>query len=401
MEEPETVSEEITPLLVTAPSVTPEGVTPMVMAPAKVTSPVVSTGKTAEVTESVAVETEKTETPTETTPTEVASEDATPKVVKPVFKRRAFKPPKIMITEQVIHDMVSEALAHPHIETAWGICGFVLPDDEVFISKVIPPTEEDVTRGYAHAALGAQHQTDVARWLSDNARLMKKRGVNRKDARFAYLYKGHSHHRFGSFYSGTDNASILQWVKDDGASVGIGPLISFDDMRFTRPLSRKGSILVQQTRSVEIKFFYLSREMVDLGIHTPLVVDPEIVTGVKGLTTPPIGWHIEQEADFSREIALLKKHGCIVHVTTVELPDSPLLKIKITAVKPGWKGSLSIVTEHNYPVSKAVFTVNPFTEEGKTVEENFEQGETSRIRFWKDGMNFVDKVKKFEKNGYL
>ncbi len=270
----------------------------------------------------------------------------------------ALPKPRLLMTNQVIAVMSAEVLAHRDIETGWGQYGLLLDEVTTYLGGVIRPSADDIVRMYARTNVGGQKQADAVRWLQANHRLMATLGIVPRSARFAYLFKGHSHHHlgFGSF-SGTDMGSILEAVEVDGLEVAIGTLATIDRLPETRVSAARqsGTIGITQQSKVWLRFYYLSRAMVQAGQREPILLRPEVVDIKDVPLLPPLGWQFTREDDYLEQLRLFHSFGCAVQVFSREIRDGPPFEVQFLVSKAGWKSTLSIITPWNYPEGAPTF----------------------------------------------
>jgi len=130
---------------------------------------------------------------------------------------------KLIVNQKAEEVITRETLRFPNLETAWVNYGFILPDGGgVYLAGIIPPFEGCIQRSYAQNRLGGDPLGHAVQWLADHSQQINPDLT----AKFAALYKGHTHHQLGlTSFSGQDVNAIVEYVRDnDGIEVAIGPL---------------------------------------------------------------------------------------------------------------------------------------------------------------------------------
>jgi len=315
--------------------------------------------------------------------------------------------PKILITREVALEMAKETLDHSNIETAWGIYGLKSKDNQtVIITGILRPSGSDIVRNYATVKLGGEKLAQAVRWLSANHKLMKKAGLTDADGfRFGFLYMAHSHHGLGvDSYSHTDRASILGAVEVDGMDIAIGPLATIESLSMTvKPFRRKaGTISVVGGSRVNLRFYVMTKSMVEQGRKQPLLITPEIVDAVSVPEMPPLGWHFTREADFDEQERLLQSYGCKVSVAYREIHDGPPYEIQFVITKSIWRGVLSVITPWDYPNNPPIFKIINPSDKQSVAQDNYPEPEHLLAGdLWQPGWDIIDGVFRLEARGEL
>jgi hypothetical protein len=309
--------------------------------------------------------------------------------------------PRLYVTRHVLADMTAEVLAHPHIETAWGLYGFRYPKS-VFLVGVIRPVAGEVVRGFANAEAGGLEMAKAYNWLKANEKEITKAVGSRRSGHgeFDFLYKGHSHHTLGfDHYSGTDQQSILSVVKDDGLKVAVGPLalIRANNVGYNHTTPWSHETTASRYTRVTFLFYMLTKEMVDAGYHEAVTVKPVIIDTANTLLVPPMAWEFSQTDDFNRQIRNLRNFGCTVEVRHVDVNRKPPLEIQFKVDHKKWKHILMITTDWNYPDVPPKIQLIPKSADITFKEANALSAET----WWVRGDGFIDIVGKMIERGVL
>jgi hypothetical protein len=329
-------------------------------------------------------------------------------VIVPVLE--PYVPPPVYITEVAAAEMYKETIRHYDIETGWGLYGLEFSDGAILIYGTLLPLEEDIVRRTATTEVGGTDMVNALRWLKSNHELLLKhsktaRGV--QPPKFMFLWKGHSHHTMGlKQYSGTDNTSIIEAVEKDGMKVAIGPLANIIrhgievgyDSRF---LSWSKDVLrVRSIGSVELRFHYFDRKMLELGYKRPILIAPILVKQESVPVIPPLGWKFTDNTEYLEQKRHLKNYGCTVQVIHQDTDGKPPFEIKFVIKNPDWVGqTLIIETSWNFPKDPPRWYVLP-------------KGKKGRARYkcprhllddplWTKGDDFIDLIFRLEARGYL
>lgn len=309
--------------------------------------------------------------------------------------------PRICITRQALFEMTNEVLAHPTIETAWGLYGFRYPK-VIFIVGVIRPVSGEVVRGYANAEAGGEEMANAMRWLYANEKLINVhvRGGKSGLGKFCFLYKGHSHHTLGyGQYSGTDHSSIYQAVKNDGMEIAIGPLalirknqVSYDQKLWGEEIS------CSRQSEVAFLFYVMTKAMVDAGYTQGEKVKPTIVDTVHTLLVPPLGWEFSKDDDFKEQLRHMKSFGYSVTVNHIDANGKPPMEIQFIIDDTSFKQSLIITTDWNYPEVAPKIQLLPKKGSSMTMTE---ANRLSALNWWNKGDDFIDVIGRMIQKGGL
>ena len=312
--------------------------------------------------------------------------------------------PLVSITRQAVFQMVDEALKYQDIETAWGLYGLIFPHEIALVTGILRASSSDIVRHYATTTLGGDRQAEAVRWLSSNHKILKKMRASPEDARFAFLFKGHSHHKLGvDSYSAQDHASILEAVEQDGLEIAIGPLVTLATKgpNINYPASWKGTIVADQSQRVWLRFYYLSRSMLDANIRRAKLIDPILVDANDVPIVPPLGWQFTNEDDYLEQLRHLKGYGCQVQVIFREIQNGPPFEIQFLITKPQWRGMLSIVTNWDFPKTAPTFQVlNPAKESSETGDYDVATDLPEGL-LWNPGDDLILAVFRLEARGEL
>lgn len=313
--------------------------------------------------------------------------------------------PTIVVTKQAVEDMVAEVLAHPEIETAWGLYGLLMDDGAVIVTGVLRPSESDVVRRYAAAALGGEQQANAVRWLSANYRAIRKGTKNQVGGRFAFLYKGHSHHGLGiDVYSGTDIRSIQEAVEVDGLEVAVGPLATLDVQgpRIHQSGRHEGTLVVTKSQRVWLRFYYLNRALMASGKRNPTLITPSVVEAKDVPVLPPLGWQFTREDDYLEQLRHLQSYGCHVEVVFRDVTGGPPYEIQFLVQKHNWRGMLSVVTSWDYPRTAPTFQVLPLSGREATEAGDY-NGADHLLKgpLWRRGEDLIEAIFRLEARSEL
>ena len=301
----------------------------------------------------------------------------------------------VLITESAIEAMYAEGVKHPEIETAFDLAGFIDPQGTAIVTTVIPPAPADIVRGIAHVKLGGEFQGLAIKWLSANAKLMKKCGIIAQDLSFSYLHSGHSHHQLGyKHYSGTDENTIVKMVEEIGLPVAVGPLLNLDPIgptaKWQNTYSGEPSLLIVKGNRLYIKFYYFSRAMSEEGKRKPIVVIPKIIKDKEAPPMPPLSWRYLTPKVFAEQLRHLESRGCQIQVVERDIQDGPPMETQFLLSHPRWKSSILIVTPWNFPTTAPIFKL---LKEGKQ--------ETATGIEWNPEMDLIDAILRLEEKGEL
>jgi len=334
--------------------------------------------------------------------------------------------PIVAITAEAIKDMFDEVAKHPNIETAWGLWGLTLKNVPEFalILGVIKPSENDIERGYANTEFGGPSQETAVRWYQSNWEEIRKQlpvnntyNVDPANIEFSYLFKGHSHHSLEVYrLSDRDRRSLMEAV-DTGLKIAVSPLANVLEpghVRISKPKSQYsfvpriynnpvGVLWVSRYTKIQFKFYYYSKGLKDSGIYDLMLVDPKIISDMKGLPPiPPPGWHFKNEADFQEQLRHMKNYGCEIQVLYREVKkDGPPIEIQFVVKHPKWGDKiLMITTSYDYPHTAPEFNV---LRGGRgTNQEHFAHMRSLRHgNLWNFGEDFIDAIFRMEARGML
>lgn len=315
--------------------------------------------------------------------------------------------PTILVTETALADMTLEVLENPNIETAWGLVGFYFGDGEtVIVSNVVRPDQAEVARQVARTNLGGDLQVQALNWLTANYQLIKThRGVT-TEAKYGFLFKGHSHHQLGfSGYSSTDFASLVESVEKDGLVVSIGPLANIKEHKHSVSSIRgsAGGVHVDIRHQVDFTFYYLSKKMLDAGQRVAMTVHPTVIKATDVfMPVPELGWQFIRRAEYLEQLRHLHAYGCTVNVVTRDAKAGPPLEVQFVVTKPGiWRGSLSIVTDSNFPNSSPTFEVLVPSGHSKVAFIWTNSPEKNSGDLWYKGEDLIEAVFRLEARGEL
>src|SRR3989339_573305 len=242
---------------------------------------------------------------------------------------------------------------------------------------------------------------NAMRWLHANERLINqhvKNGINQ--GKFGFLYKGHSHHTLGfGQYSSVDHSSIYQAVKDDGLEVAVGPLalIKSNGASFGHAPFMGNVVSASRYSRVEFVFYLLTKEMVEYGLPQAVVVRPTIIETVKTLLVPPLGWEFAQNDEFKEQLRHLNSWGCQVKVNHIDSNGKPPLEIQFVIDRVGFKATLVITTDWNYPEAPPRIQLLP--KDGSMTWE--EANKISAMQWWSRGDDFIDIIGRMLSRSYL
>lgn len=330
----------------------------------------------------------------------IQSVDLTPILVQ-AKPRQIVRIPRIIVAESALNAMVDEVLAHPTIETAWGLYGLVSDDqEEVIVCGIIG--DNDVIRRTATTQLGGRSQDQAFAWLEANFRVMKRSDEALSRWHFSYLFKGHSHYTLGlGRFSGQDVSSMRDVVETEGLPIAIGPLATLSsrlECRFTLLSPRK--IVVERYDSVTMRFYFLSQAMLEAGKREPITIEPEIIADGDLPKVSKLSWQFTSPEYYRQQLYLLKRYGCTVTVLYQEDKGVPLT-IKFLVTNPDWSSSLAITTAWDFPESEPMFMVIPEEGAPKTIKPTFNRETTRYEKPWDREMNLVDSVRSLIERGDL
>jgi hypothetical protein len=320
---------------------------------------------------------------------------------------KATRKPTVLVTEKALADMTLEVLENPDIETAWGLVGFIFGGGEtVIVTNVVRPDPTEVARQYATTNLGGDQQVEALRWLTANYELIRSHKGVTTEATYGFLFKGHSHHQLGfSGYSSTDFSSLVESVEKDGLVVAIGPLANIREHKHTVAQIRGGlgGAKVDIHHQVDFTFYYLSQKMLAEGQRVATTVQPTIIKATDVfMPVPELGWQFVRRAEYLEQLRHLKAYGCSVNVVTRDAKAGPPLEVQFIVTKPGvWRGSLSIVTDSNFPASAPTFDVLSPTGPSKVAFLWVNSPEKQAGELWNKGEDLIESVFRLEARGQL
>lgn len=313
--------------------------------------------------------------------------------------------PRVLITDTVFKAMVNEVLKHPTIETSWGLAGLVFQKRNVMITNIILPAPEDIVRRAGTVRIGGDYQAEQLDWLARDhlkMKLMAKRPQveGRELPEYRYVFSGHSHHTLGlKSYSGVDNRSIRLAIVENGLDVAIGPLANIVRDSFSQSGGPFSDPVMSISQGVEMRFYYLSKEMVERGITHPVKIKPSIVVERKSSALiPRLAWRYENREFFLSELRQLQALGANVQVMNRDLPQFDHLAVQFLLTKEGWKSPLLINTQWSYPNKKPEFEI--MVNGLKTLAPIF-VGKLKRKPVWSDGSSLASSVALMEEEGIL
>jgi hypothetical protein len=305
-----------------------------------------------------------------------------------------------MITNEAAADLAQEALKFLHRETACGLVGLIFSDAAIAITGIIPPSVMDIVRNVTTTQFGGENLAAAAEWLQVNYNLIHKEADKPK---FAFLWKGHSHHQLNyDHFSSTDEDSILEAV-NLGLDVAIGALTLIDrnDM-VVYPGLQNGTIYVTAGASVRLRFYYLSRAMVDAGIKKPILLTPRIISAKSVPALPSLPWEFTNEAAFRRQIRQLEDYGAHIVVLHRDVSGDPTQEVQFVVQKPSWRGTLMITTSWDYPNTPPLIQVISDTDPSKPgMEINEAKLDKDGHSLWTPETDFIDIVLKIVEKGDL
>lgn len=340
-----------------------------------------------------------------------------------------YTPPPVYITELAVLGMYDETMKHPNIETGWGMYGLEFPNGTILVYNILPMFDDDIVRRVSTTEVGGSNMVDSLNWLKSNHELMLKQSKNEKrtqSPQLTYLWKGHSHHKLGlKRYSHTDTTSIVEAVEKDGMKVAIGPLVNIIGhgikIEYDRsllnllPISTENVLKVRDLGSIEIRFYYFDRTMLELGYKSPILITPTVVNQ-KVAEMPPLGWKFTNNAEYSEQLRHLKNYGCNVQVIHQDTDGKPPYEIKFVITHPEWvPGQILIIeTSWNFPEVPPRWFILPKPEgeekpEVKKPPLKRPKWLTPTIKttppaddpLWKKGDDFIDLIFKLEDKGLL
>jgi hypothetical protein len=303
--------------------------------------------------------------------------------------------PRVIITNEAFRAMRKEVLAHPDIETSWQQAGFVIAGRDVVITNVILAGVSDIVRTGGNTVIGGEFQRACFQWLMDEHVKMfrRKPAIYTDKVTYGYVFSGHSHHRLQIYhYSGVDLDSIYKAVAEDKIPVAVGPLANIRRMGFfqSTPLVANEPVVNSRNEaSVDWRFYYLSADMVKMGIHSPFLVQPTFIDQAKlPYEVPVLAWRFVDAPRFDRQISQLTHYGCKINVVNQNIPEEEHMVVQFVITKPGWKSPLMVTTKWDFPTSRPVFTVYA---DGKktTLPEKLENSDSP---IWIAGMDIIESV---------
>ncbi len=299
--------------------------------------------------------------------------------------------PNVFITRQAISAMGAEVLLRPKIETGWALYGLIMPKGRITITTALRPNDSDINRQSSKVVIGGEILADAYRWLTSNYSFMKKQRGITDASRYAFLFKGHSHHTLGmKKYSPTDVSSIQEAIEVDNLEVAIGPLATIELKVWQRILW----FLEPADPKVNLQYCFLSRAMVDQGNRDPILIVPSVIDETDVPLVPQLCWRFTKRDRYDTEIAELTKYGCITQVVYRDIDGRPPLEIQFLVQKTEWSGVVSIVTEWNFPESQSTISVTP-------IGRHRHLRENSLGPLWIPDDNFLDVIKRLEKRGAI
>jgi hypothetical protein len=271
----------------------------------------------------------------------------------------------VYVTKEAYADMYDEVLAYPDLETAWTLYGYYNEAQTVAtILGVIRPRSSEVHRLMATTSIGGQWQAQAMKWLMSNWRKLKNYYPPEfypQDLYFGYLFRGHSHAKLGiTHYSGTDIDSMRSIVRDDHLPVAVGPLANVvtHNAKWQRVRDNHGHFMHYDAhQGVDLRFYWLTQNMVNNGYNDPIRVDYFIMDehGLPIRDYPRLGWQYKFPIDYELQLARLEQLGCKVTVIHRDLPEEKFLKIQFILQKPGWRGTVNIYTDWDFPTTPPTF----------------------------------------------
>lgn len=303
--------------------------------------------------------------------------------------------PKLLITTEAAQDLAREALKFPNRETACGLVGLILSNGTVAITGIIAPSAMDIIRNVATTQFGGENLAAATEWLQVNYGLIHKK----ETAKFAFLWKGHSHHQLGfDHFSSTDEESILDAVQKYGLEVAIGVLTLIDeDKSVVHTEMQPGTLSVESDSSVRLRFYYLSREMVAQGITKPILLTPKVINAKSVPALPSLPWQFTDEENFRRQIRQLEEYEARVVVLHRDVNGDPVQEVQFVVQKPSWKGVLIITTNWDFPNTPPVVEVVSDTDPSKPGSEKHEvKTDKEGNPLWNPDTDFIDLVFRLE-----
>lgn len=318
-------------------------------------------------------------------------------------------PPNLAITHSAFKAMVNEVLKYPDIETSWGLAGYVQGKRNVFITNIILPAPENIVRRAGTVVIGGEYQAEQLDWLARDQLKMKlklKKDYPEFESRvpeYTYVFSGHSHHTLGlKSYSGVDNRSIRLAIVENGLDVAIGPLANIVRDNLTEYGGHFGDPVISLSHGVEMRFYYLSKEMVESGITYPVKVKARLMAeGKNKLPIPKLAWKYFNREFYMSELRQLQALEANVQVMHRDLPGFDHMVVQFLLTKPEWKSPLLINTDWNYPVKKPQFEVMI---DGVKKEVPYYLGRkfTTRTRaLWTEGTPLAASVRMMVEEGVL
>lgn len=269
--------------------------------------------------------------------------------------------PEVLITPSAASAIIDEALLHPFIETACGLVGFIFPNDLPVIVGTVPAPVLDIVRKNATVSIGGVNIAAAMKWLYDNYKVSRLHLGEPDMLPLEHLWYAHSHQQIGmKYYSGTDETSMLEAITKHGFTLAVGPLVNIthfsgglDPIRKTRTFIRG-----KRRSEVELRFYYLSKKMVDAGITKPIIAMPRFINEKKVPSIPSLPWVFADEAHYAEQLRHIHAIGATVIPLHRNVDDDPIQELQLIVKKEGeWKGSLIITTQPDFPASEPSFQV--------------------------------------------
>ncbi len=307
---------------------------------------------------------------------------------------------KLSVTTDALSQLADEALKHPGDENGCGIIGLVFATGEIVVTSVIPVAAMEIIRHVASLRFGGNEQRAALEWMDANF-LAENPGITGVEN--AYLGKAHSHHTL-AFYrlSGTDEESALNAVKM-GIKITVWPLLLITrDVETTKP-NGKGTIGVTRVDSVNVKFYYLDEKMVANGETKPKLVTPKVIKASDlSVKLPKLAWRWVKEDIYSRQLRQLKEHEAEVAVYPKNTDADPELELQFVITKTGWKGSVLIATNYDYPVTPPkILVVSDFDPDKSGLEVRELINDVKGEPLWSSRSDFIDIILQLEKDEVL
>lgn len=321
-----------------------------------------------------------------------------------------YSPPPVYITEVAAAAMYSETISHYDIETGWGLYGLRFGDGAILIYGILKPFQSDVVRRTATTQVGGPDMANALRWLKSNHELLVKHSTTKEHVEppeFMFLWKGHSHHTMGlRQYSGTDVSSIVEAVEKDGMPLAIGPLANIIDYGIEVGYQNgffdlsKGVLKVRDLGSIELRFYYFDKKMLDLGYRMPVLISPIVVKKTSVPVIPPLGWKFVDNSEYLEQIRHLRNYGCDLRIIHQDTDGKPPFEIKFLIRNPRWVGqTLVIETSWNFPEEPPRWSIIPKAKKGRASSKCPRHLLDDPL--WTRGDDFIDLILRLEARGYL